>query len=194
VEVSTDIGKCEFCDQPAVMQMRVDPFGKSDSMVGRCSAHSNNYVVLTTTSAPIPMILYCPACGRQHIDAPELAIGWTNPDHRSHRCSGCGTIFRPADVCTTGVESISTKGQHDTWDVKECNNATMAMREPYVEWDEPYGESSDGVVPSRNCRTSLPDAIRVQKQDAWRAKEYTYTHDHDALQDFVANHWGRIVR
>jgi hypothetical protein len=61
----------------------------------------------------IEMILFCPACGVQHIDMPEPEIGWTNPPHRSHMCANCHHIWRPADVETTGVENIKTKGQFD---------------------------------------------------------------------------------
>jgi len=70
---------------------------------------------------PISMILHCPSCGMQHIDAPEEGDGtrgppngvWDNPPHRSHLCHGCGTIWRPSDVPTTGVASIQTKGKAD---------------------------------------------------------------------------------
>jgi len=61
----------------------------------------------------IPMVLHCPSCGLQHIDAPSP--GWDNPPHRSHLCHGCGTIWRPADVPTVGVEAIQTRGVADTW-------------------------------------------------------------------------------
>lgn len=68
---------------------------------------------------PIPMILHCPSCHAQHIDAPDIAIasgkttGWDNPPHRSHLCHQCGTIWRPADVPTEGVAEIKTRGKHD---------------------------------------------------------------------------------
>lgn len=72
---------------------------------------------------PIPMLLFCPRCGTQHIDAPsehreirggELCIDrWDNPPHRSHLCHGCGHVWRPADVPTTGVAEIQTKGKND---------------------------------------------------------------------------------
>ncbi|MDF3837137.1 hypothetical protein P3W85_29900 [Cupriavidus basilensis] len=76
---------------------------------------------------PIDMVLHCPCCGVQHIDAPEetqqryyaadlgkpLTI-WTNPPHRSHLCHGCGHIWRPADVPTNGVASVKTKGKDDS--------------------------------------------------------------------------------
>lgn len=76
------------------------------------------------------MVLYCPNCGLQHIDAPKLGSygltcdgngvptevpDWTNPPHRSHLCTDCGCIWRPCDVPTEGVESIATEGKADTW-------------------------------------------------------------------------------
>ncbi len=66
-------------------------------------------------SQPIPMILYCPNCGHQHIDAPEPGTEWNNPPHRSHKCHECEMVWRPSDVATTGVESIMTKGAADVW-------------------------------------------------------------------------------
>ena len=64
---------------------------------------------------PIPMVLHCPSCGAQHIDAPEPETGWDNPPHRSHSCRTCKTIWRPADVATTGVAAIATRGLVDNW-------------------------------------------------------------------------------
>lgn len=64
---------------------------------------------------PVPMVLHCPRCHLQHIDAPdERTPDWKNPPHRSHLCHGCGLIWRPADVPTIGVESTSTAGNSDT--------------------------------------------------------------------------------
>lgn len=80
------------------------------------------------------MILHCPACGVQHVDAPEApppgtgraqfemtggrSALWTNPPHRSHLCrpedGGCGHIWRPADVPTNGVLCIQTRGSADS--------------------------------------------------------------------------------
>jgi hypothetical protein len=77
---------------------------------------------------PIDMVLHCPECGVQHIDAPEGEPNlldaridedapqkelWSNPPHRSHLCHGCGLVWRPADVATNGVKSIKTKGKED---------------------------------------------------------------------------------
>lgn len=82
---------------------------------------------LASRAAPIDMVLFCPECGMQHIDAPEseqravmgnasvlMKAGWTNPPHRSHLCAGCGHIWRPADVPTNGVRAVKTKGKADS--------------------------------------------------------------------------------
>lgn len=63
---------------------------------------------------PIAMILFCPRCGDQHVDAADHATGWGNPPHRSHLCGYCGHVWRPADVATTGVSEIGTEGEHDS--------------------------------------------------------------------------------
>ena len=79
-------------------------------------------------AAPIPMLLFCPKCGEQHIDAPDDTSEnepyrhpgmWDNPPHRSHLCRACSCIWRPADVATTGVKAISTKGKADNFDPAE---------------------------------------------------------------------------
>lgn len=79
-------------------------------------------------AAPIDMLLFCPACGDQHIDAPEDTSEnepyrhpglWSNPPHRSHLCHACGCIWRPADVPTNGVAATQTRGKADTWDGSE---------------------------------------------------------------------------
>lgn len=93
----------------------------------------------SATTAPIDMVLHCPSCGLQHINkdnTDDLRIlaaetgrdregdkeldrwlednEWTNPPHRSHLCSGCGHIWRPADVPTNGVKAVSTTGKADS--------------------------------------------------------------------------------
>lgn len=78
-----------------------------------------------TKEKPINMVLFCPNCGTQHIDAPEPAVEhdhgamefpeWHNPPHKSHLCHDCGHIWRPADVPTNGVQAIKTAGKVDTW-------------------------------------------------------------------------------
>lgn len=96
---------------------------QAHNMASHALAQDTSNVV----AAPIPMILFCPMCGMQHIDAPEpnnnhpdespecAPSRWQNPPHRSHLCHECGCIWRPADVATVGVEKIQTRGKDDTW-------------------------------------------------------------------------------
>ncbi len=111
------------------------------------------------TPAPIPMVLHCPKCGMQHIDAPEPGRdiwtnsaenpiveigGWKNPDHRSHLCHGCGTIWRPADVPTTGVKATATKGKADNWVPSETQGRRQMTDEQRREVLVLAGDDADG--------------------------------------------------
>ena len=51
---------------------------------------------------PIEMILHCPECGERHIDEGEFA----DKPHHTHACQGCGFVWRPAKVCTVGVQFL----------------------------------------------------------------------------------------
>lgn len=62
---------------------------------------------------PIDMVLFCPACGLQHVDAPQPERGWTNPPHKTHECQGCGHLWRPAAAPTNGVADVPL-GASDT--------------------------------------------------------------------------------
>lgn len=87
---------------------------------------------------PVPMVLNCPRCGRQHIDQEEswndythryhrsvqsgatpssVPPRWTNPPHKSHTCQYCDpqTTWRPAPFETVGVERIESRGKADNW-------------------------------------------------------------------------------
>ena len=45
-------------------------------------------------TVPIPMLLFCPLCGEQHVDAPDEPSRWLNPPHKSHLCHGCASSGR----------------------------------------------------------------------------------------------------
>jgi hypothetical protein len=86
---------------------------------------------LAEKAEPVDMVLYCPKCGTQHIDAPADLCAecpgldcmcvrqrerWTNPPHKSHLCQNkaCGHIWRPSDTPTNGVERIASGKDADT--------------------------------------------------------------------------------
>lgn len=75
------------------------PIGSSGA-VGR--AFDELYRAVAATDEPIPMRLRCPACGELHLDVGEFA---TKP-HHTHACQECGEVWRPAVVCTVGVQFL----------------------------------------------------------------------------------------
>jgi len=79
------------------------------------ATHQQGLQVAEGVAEPVDMVLHCPACGLQHIDAPdERTADWKNEPHRSHLCHGCGHIWRPADVPTNGVQAVKTPGKADS--------------------------------------------------------------------------------
>lgn len=80
--------------------------------------------------ASVDMLLFCPQCGEQHIDEAKPDVcetcghdhpscscaeykAWLNPPHKSHRCTFCNHVWRPADITTNGVSEICTRGSND---------------------------------------------------------------------------------
>jgi hypothetical protein len=59
---------------------------------------------------PVPMVLRCPKCGKQHLDVDE----WATRPHRTHLCdntpagpgTGCGHLWRPVIFPTVGVRAV----------------------------------------------------------------------------------------
>lgn len=119
-------------------------------------------------ASPIAMILFCPACGTQHVDAPEP--GWDNPPHRSHACrhvdGGCGHIWRPSDVATTGVRTIETRGSADSSPVVPARTsaAVALLRRITAAWS-----------------ATLPD--QAGAYEAWEREHYEA---HDAALAYLA--------
>lgn len=71
------------------------------------SNHESAIDWIESKKEPIPMLLFCPNCLAQHIDAPNAKTGWNDPPHKKHECQECGWDWRPADVATRGVASLS---------------------------------------------------------------------------------------
>ncbi|MCI0393270.1 MAG: helix-turn-helix domain-containing protein [Acidobacteria bacterium] len=91
------------------------------SLALECSREEHDALMIAAgRDRVIDMILYCPNCHEQHIDAPDPAQGWTNPPHKSHQCHNCTDdagnpfVWRPADVHTNGVRQIKTRGMRDS--------------------------------------------------------------------------------
>lgn len=111
---------------------------------------------------PIDMIIHCPACGVQHIDAPEPESDWHNPPHRSHECHGCGRIWRVADVPTNGVRTLSTAGKSDNW------KGSAETPKP----DKPEGARAPEKVDDKNalrvpCMSDSRDVLEFVRHDGF---------------------------
>lgn len=57
---------------------------------------------LGSESPKIPMILFCPSCGKRHLDEGI----WEDKHHHTHSCQECGFTWRPAVVNTVGVRFL----------------------------------------------------------------------------------------
>lgn len=111
--------RCDGCRFWTATSMKL--VTQPDYVIGRCSqvwqdtyAKHSCHRFQARVVTPIDVVLFCPACKAQHIDAPEPETGWTNPPHKSHRCHSCGHIWRAADVPTNGVRQAQTRGEKDT--------------------------------------------------------------------------------
>lgn len=139
-----------------------------------CSTAIDRLAALSTPpqEAPIDMVLHCPACGKQHIDAPEDkrwiagadSPPWANPPHRSHLCHGCGHIWRPADVPTNGVSAVKTTGKADSPVATATRPEGVSQAEDAQRLtDERFYLQRKGVLPEWDDETSghrkLQDAL-----------------------------------
>lgn len=112
----------------------------------------------------INMLLFCPSCDHQHIDAPDERQGWTNPPHRSHLCASCGHIWRPADCPTNGVSKLATRGGADSPTVAPGSRLRTVLEAAYngLRWyreaypdadsgadDEMYADIEQALTPTR---------------------------------------------
>ncbi len=52
---------------------------------------------------PVPVVIHCPKCGKQHIDEGE----WATRPHKTHQCQYCKFEWRPQDYSTLGVAKRS---------------------------------------------------------------------------------------
>lgn len=126
------------------------PMDSSDQAYAERIAKAVRRWLDVQSAAPIPMVLHCPACGTQHID--QATEDWPNPPHTSHKCvgpNGCGCIWRPADVPTTGVEAIETAGSSDNWPlIKEMSEREDELAPPMR--DEGDLEAEPTLLPACN--------------------------------------------
>jgi len=145
---------------------------------------------------PINMILHCPSCGKQHIDAPKACdaehcrdgcacpgdcLSWGNPPHRSHLCHYCSHIWRPADVPTNGVLHIQTFGENDS---RRFSRNALPAKDLFQSRVQPwllecFGAEIAGDKMERNHRffeesTELVQSCGMTRSEAHQLVDYVY--------------------
>ena len=101
---------------------------------------------LDAPAKPVDMVLYCPKCGLQHIDAPDSrSPDWTNPPHKSHLCHGCQHVWKPSDTPTNGVKQTVSGKDSDTAPVKpvDCRGCLHIDRYGYGDGCSARGTCTD---------------------------------------------------
>lgn len=146
-------------------------------------------------ATPIDMVLHCPSCGLQHVDAPALsppadlpalsASGtpsavWDNPPHRSHLCHGCGHVWRPADVPTNGVALVKTKGKADS-----PIAAPQLPAQPAGEGQAPAEAHGDVLVPLTLLEDASSALGNFVSDHGWSDEDMQVM---DNLDAFIAEH------
>lgn len=119
---------------------------------------------LANLNIPANVVLHCPRCFAQHIDAPEPETGWTNPVHRSHTCHACGLVFRHSDTPTNGVASATTRGKADS----PAEDLTVSIEDVSLEKVLRLdGEATDGPWEYDGSRcVYVPEHFRYPDSDS----------------------------
>jgi hypothetical protein len=159
IQTARDVGLRVIIDSKMLNDNYTNVTGSFPSLVR--FARSLLSIITPAVAQPIDMLLFCPECGTQHIDAPEeherdeglsvrMDVSWTNPPHKSHLCHACETVWRPADVPTNGVASIKTKGKADTW-LAACPAAPAQSGEPIYQREHESGAWIDTTLLGYQC-------------------------------------------
>lgn len=121
--IEPEIGDCEGCGKDVCPHCCGITYGWHELCRRECDGEVNpildRLAFALGLQQPVDLLLYCPSCGNQHIDAPDAARGWVNPPHRSHECQFCNGpngkpfVWRPSDRHTNGIAAIKTKGKLD---------------------------------------------------------------------------------
>jgi hypothetical protein len=121
---------------------------------------------------PVAMLLFCPHCGEQHVDAPDEDKGWANPPHRSHECQFCGWVWRPADVATTGVLKIETQGKVD----KSARPRYFATAADFEKATTPPSGQCEGMLRAAVIAENLVSGHSLEIGEAIRAEAEKLPH------------------
>ena len=129
------------------------------------------------TPLPVPLLLFCPQCRRQHIDEPDppeqrgRADWWPNPPHATHLCRFCGHHWRVSDMPTTGVATINTMGMNDGSPVP--GGGALLDRQRWVRWRKAhFGLRAGAWVPREKGDEPVTlESLAPARRDAQQIEE-----------------------
>lgn len=107
--------------------------------------------------------LFCPECGKQHIDRRE----WATREHKTHLCEYCDHQWRPFEYPTFGIVRMSpTTSQPET----KMVNVPYDDGTPSREWVEESVSQPDasGLVKALRIIAKRPDLPNPERDADWK--------------------------
>lgn len=136
---------------------------------------------------PIPMILFCPNCGVQHIDAADR----TEWCILSHVCTYCRHQWRPADVPTNGVKEIKTLGNKDSPEIVRGVIDKTARFLP--QWQPKIGGQTYTEIGRGDLTTSSPSGVSLFKGTRMVTIRDTSNHVHVFTETEFSDRFERVT-
>lgn len=87
---------CKYCHDAS------HPIGEDGGCIDAHACRARMRRHSSTEDVPIQMLLWCPECGKRHVDQGIFAAR----PHHTHACQSCGHVWRPAVVKTVGVQFL----------------------------------------------------------------------------------------
>lgn len=194
-DLYSQLGACEaeINDLRSQLSAREAELHETNERLITKTVEANGYhAELVKACGPVDMLLYCPSCGLQHVDAPdERTPDWNNPPHKSHLCHGCGYIWRTADVPTNGVKTLKTAGKADRSAEPQYLRCLTQVREEMLEVEQirRFHEANWSCVPPKGTAAyefrillnSIRDMERSEAANRKRIAELEEQHQRDEI-------------
>lgn len=153
----------------------------------------------SSETKPVPLVLYCPECGAQHVDAGE----WATRPHKTHQCQSCKAEWRPFLYATVGVIDNAIQAKPDS-----AEQVPVAFRIPnkYGKYDyfgcndtvsseslavaQPLYAAAPLNIPSRDSAEQVPTAWAIEANTAINQRAITSLH----LTEDEARQWEKAAQ
>lgn len=119
--------------------------------------------VIAETPAPVPMTLFCPFCGVQHVDEGE----WATRPHKTHQCQSCKKEWRLFEYPTVGVAPVPVEGAREWYKTHVVAEVGQINADFYLDQKrvEPW-EILESFTSSRIAHVTSTNLIALQRSEA----------------------------